>query len=442
MRFPTAADGRALLEECADEGGPHFSLHYDIAKAHRQVPVLREEWGRQACQVTGSAADTAKKLLVDRAIQDRKEFESYGTRKSQRAPGVPRLEDLPEDVLDQVVWLNCVGTFGVGSAGYWWGRAGAAVVRLTHYLQGAAHAIYAMLYSDDGWLVGRTERFEIGLMLHLLILVTLGAPMAWHKLGGGIQSEWVGYALDVGRFEIGISESRARWAITWLEDKVRERRVRFGELREGLGRLQFLAGPLEEIRPFLGPLYSWSCAGPRFARPRLPAMLLLILKFIAELLKHGRMSECRSRTKDLGEVFRLDAKAEGETVAIGGWRCRDGRPTREAKWFAVNLNRRNAPWAFARGEAFRTIASLELLGALVSVMVLLPLEEAGAATLGLATLSCGTDNQGTSYLLDKLMTTKFPLGVVLMELSCQLASGDPASTPGGYQGSKMRRLMR
>ena len=27
--------------------------------------------------------------------------------------------------------------------------------------------------------------------------------MAWHKLGGGIQSVWVGYALDVGRFELG-----------------------------------------------------------------------------------------------------------------------------------------------------------------------------------------------------------------------------------------------
>ena len=87
----------------------------------------------------------------------------------------------------------------------------------------------------------------------------------------------------------------------------------------------------------------------------------------------------------------------------------------------MELNRRNAPWAFARGEAFRTIASLELLGALVSVMVLLPVAEFDAPTLGMATLSCGTDNQGNSYLLDKLMTTKFPLGVVLMELSCQLS---------------------
>ena len=118
--------------------------------------------------------------------------------------------------------------------------------------------------------------------------------------------------------------------------------------------------------------------------------------------------------------FRLDAKAEGENVAIGGWRCRQGRPTRESEWFAVTLNRRNAPWAFARGEAFRIIASLELSVALVSVMVLLPVEEVCTATVGMATLTCGTDNQGNSYLLDKLMTTKFPLGVVLMELACQL----------------------
>ena len=79
------------------------------------------------------------------------------------------------------------------------------------------------------------------------------------------------------------------------------------------------------------------------------------------------------------------------------------------------------PWACARGEAFRAIASLELLGALVSVMVLIPLDESFFATKGLATLSCGTDNQGNPYLLGRLMTTKFSLVVVLMKLSCQLS---------------------
>ena len=40
--------------------------------------------------------------------------------------------------------------------------------------------------------------------------------------------------------------------------------------------------------------------------------------------------------------------------------------------------------------------------------------------LGSVTLTCGTDNQGNMFLLDELLTTKYPLGVVLMELSCQL----------------------
>ena len=111
----------------------------------------------------------------------------------------------------------------------------------------------------------------------------------------------------------------------------------------------------------------------------------------------------------------------GEEVAIGGWRCRGAKSTFEADWFAVRLNRRNAAWAFARGEVFRTIASLELLGVLVSVMVLMPDDDdAGAESLGSISLTCGTDNQGNSYLLDKLLTTKYPLGVILMELAVQL----------------------
>ena len=32
-----------------------------------------------------------------------------------------------------------------------------------------------------------------------------------------------------------------------------------------------------------------------------------------------------------------------------------------------------------------------------------------------------TDNQGNSFLLDKLMTTKYPLGVILIELAWQCA---------------------
>ena len=62
VRYPTCADGRCVLESCAEEGGPHFSLHYDVCKAHRRCPVLRSEWGRQACQISGSAAVAALEI--------------------------------------------------------------------------------------------------------------------------------------------------------------------------------------------------------------------------------------------------------------------------------------------------------------------------------------------------------------------------------------------
>ena len=111
-----------------------------------------------------------------------------------------------------------MGNFGGASAGYWWGRAGACIFRLAHYCLGREYALWALLYSDDGWLTGRGKRFEYSLVLFMFVLSLINAPLSWHKMTGGVQSEWVGYLLDVGRFEIGISEARALWVATWIED--------------------------------------------------------------------------------------------------------------------------------------------------------------------------------------------------------------------------------
>ena len=104
--------------------------------------------------------------------------------------------------------------------------------------------------------------------------------------------EWIGYALDLSRFELGITEKRTQWAIRWISDKIREGCVRLGEMREGLGRLQFVAGPLEHLRPFLGPIYGWVAAAPRYAKPRMPVMIRLILEFIVRELSAGNMVQC------------------------------------------------------------------------------------------------------------------------------------------------------
>ena len=165
---------------------------------------------------------------------------------------------------------------------------------------GCHEAIWALLYSDDGKLTGRTQYPERGLLLFLLTLVIVRLPLSWHKLKGGMQVEWIGYwVFDVGRFEMGVAASRVAWASRWLTDKANEESVRLGELREGLGRLQFLAGPVEYIRPFLGPIYAWASIGGRFAKPKLPTMILFIMKFIAKELQHGHMMPCAAPPRTL-----------------------------------------------------------------------------------------------------------------------------------------------
>ena len=128
---------------------------------------------------------------------------------------------------------------------------------------------------------------------------------------------------------------------------------------------------------------------------------------------------CERKALQLGEVLRIDAKAEGDLVVIGGWKSQGGCKTRDGPWFSLELTRKTAPWAFERGEPFRTIASLELIASLVGLMILVPQEVQGGETSAVVSLSCGTDSQGNTHLLDRMLTTKYPLGVVLMELAHQ-----------------------
>ena len=91
VRFPTSADGKVVLSEMGDEGGPHFSLGIDFSKAHRRCPTLREDWGRQACQIKGSAAAAARASLGKAAERDRAVFESTGVKAKLTPRSKPRI---------------------------------------------------------------------------------------------------------------------------------------------------------------------------------------------------------------------------------------------------------------------------------------------------------------------------------------------------------------
>ena len=110
-----------------------------------------------------------------------------------------------------------------------------AIARLSHYMLVYEFALWVSLDADDEWLVGRTACYEMGLMLHIFLLVVIKAPEEWHKAGGDSPTG-LGITSTSPNSRSGSQSSApdGRW---WLEDKANERRACLGELRGWLGRL-------------------------------------------------------------------------------------------------------------------------------------------------------------------------------------------------------------
>ena len=109
------ADISAVMAEMVSACTAHFTIVYDVSHAHRQVPIEEQEGGRLGCQIKVSAAQ---------AFRD--ELERHKTHPKDAGESTPSLTSIPftDEQLGEEIWLN-VGLFGVGSARYRWGRAGA-----------------------------------------------------------------------------------------------------------------------------------------------------------------------------------------------------------------------------------------------------------------------------------------------------------------------------
>lgn len=97
----------------------------------------------------------------------------------------------------------------------------------------------------------------------------------------------------------------------------------------------------------------------------------------------------------------------------------DGVPFGKALWFYMEVTPQRFPWAFAKANSpGRVIAALELLATTVSVMLFGHKIRDRVEAQGVMTAS--TDNQGNSFAMLKYMSSKWPLTVLIMELSEQL----------------------
>ena len=144
-----------------------------------------------------------------------------------------------------------------------------------------------------------------------------------------------------------------------------------------------------------------------------------MLDWLAEEFDEKRRTSYIPSTKALGEMFRSDAKAEDQKVVVGGWELAGSERACDAPWFALELSSAEIPWcAYERGDPFKAISALELLATLLCLVVF-GVPGRGAAR-GTVSLMASGDNRSNGFTLDKFATTKYPLGLVLIELAHQL----------------------
>ena len=363
---------RVVMARAADSSTTHFVLTLDVVKAHRRIRIREKDWGLQTCRLSR-----------------------------------------PD------LWVNRVGTFGVGSSCYWWSRLGGLLSRAVSAFL-LRTLVWQLLYADDVfWDVSGPQKFR-DLLLAVLLWEALGTPVAWKKVKGGFATDWLGYWVDYTRFELGISDSRAKWLTQWLERTLQVGSVLVRDLRETLGRIGFAAGVLEWHRPFLAPLYAWVAVAPSSAFLPLPPAVKLALLHLRDRFQRGlRTTPCRRPVAEPDKVYFADAGADGNQVTMGGWEAVLGQPLALARWFSITIRPDQAPWLFPDGTGARRIAAAELLATLACVVLFSPPGPARArGTVSLS--SAFTDNRGNSYAAAKLLTTKFPLSCIVMELATQM----------------------
>ena len=206
----------------------------------------------------------------------------------------------------------------------------------------------------------------------------------------------------------------------WLRKSANDGVAVTRDLRSGLGRISFSAALYRYLLPFLGPLYAWISVSAEGAAWPLPPALIIIMRWIADQIERRPQVTLRHPApQGLGKFFKADARAEGETVQIGGYEVLPDADLFSCRWFSFVLTPSSTPWAFVKhNQAYRTIASLELYATLLCIVLFI--EPCSVARNTSLYFTGVTDNQGNKSLIHKSMTSKFPLYIVLLELTEQL----------------------
>ena len=221
QRSPGAREKLHLVDYYKKRKKVVFSLAGDISKAHRRFLHHPSERGLLACRVS---------------------------------PG------------DNFIFINKVGTFGVASASYWWGRIAGAGLRLIHELLGPGLPVELLIFADDLEALGADINGRRGIVCSCVLLSCLGFPFKWSKQRGGMKVEWIGLFADYTPMKLGLSPKRSSWLSEWVLKVARTGRITSQEMEQGLGRLGFCGECFDLGKAFLGTAVFVDCCSEKQER--------------------------------------------------------------------------------------------------------------------------------------------------------------------------------
>ena len=230
----------------------------------------------------------------------------------------------------------------------------------------------------------------------------------------------VGFKLLLKEHALGLTERRAAWVVKWARETAAAKVIHVRAFEEALGRTVFATSALELLRPFLSPLYAFASSGPRDSVRPIPAYVAFFLRFLAGAVERERQSQCAATLVQEERAPRVDAQASDERTGVGGWLPAEGPDPSQSYWFSEEIRAQDFPWVFKRdGKAARVIATLEALAMLLAVRAFFPDAQRTQRTK-LVVIPSYTDNRGNGALLDKLVSSKYPLSALLVDFGEQL----------------------
>ena len=197
----------------------------------------------------------------------------------------------------------------------------------------------------------------------------------------------------------------------WARETPAAKVVHVRAFEEALGRIVFGTSALSSV-----PSWLPSTSGPRDSVMPVPAYVTFFLRFPAGAVERERHSKCAAILVQEERAPRVDAHASDERTVVGG--ClpaegQDGRPDLSCSyWFSKEIRQEDFTWVFKRdGKAARVIANLEALAMLLAIRAFFP-DVQEAKRTKLVVIPSYTENRGNGALLNKLMSSKYPLSAL------------------------------